>query len=55
MKVLGTISMLRQQNDWVGLENDIFADIQYLTYADIVNGVGQKNPKICWRNIKMVP
>ena len=46
--------MLRQQNDWVGLEI-IFADILYLTIADIVNGVGQKNPKICRRNIDMVP
>ena len=27
--------MLRQQKDWVGSENDIFADIQYCIYADI--------------------
>ena len=37
--------MLRQQNDWVGLENDIFADIQYLTIADIVDGWVRKIQK----------
>ena len=34
--------MLRQQKDWVGSENDIFADIQYCIYAE---WVGQKKSK----------
>ena len=36
----GTIHFLRQQKDWVGLDNIMasFADIQYCIYADIVGG-----------------
>ena len=37
--------MLRQQKDWVGSENDIFADIQYCIYADIVDGWVRKIQK----------
>ena len=32
-----------------------FADIQYCIYADKVGGWGPKRPKICSRNIGMVP
>ena len=37
--------MLRQQKDWVGSENDIFADIKHLTYADTVDGWVRKIQK----------
>ena len=32
-----------------------FADVLYWFYLDKVDGVDIKRPKICWRNIGMVP
>ena len=32
-----------------------FADVQYCIYADKAGGWDPKRPKICWRNIGMVP
>ena len=53
----GTILILRQQKDWVGglKKKAIFADVQYCFYPHIVGGWVWKSPKMCWRNIGMVP
>ena len=32
-----------------------FADVQHCIYADIMGGWVRKSPKLCWRNIRMVP
>ena len=37
-----------------GQKMSIFADVQYCIYANIVGG-SEKSPKICWRNIGMIP
>ena len=39
------IRILCQKNNWVGLENGQFADVQYCIYADIVGGWVRKSPK----------
>ena len=44
-----------KRTGWVGSEMAIFADVQYCIYADIVGGCVKKSPKICWRDIGMVP
>ena len=58
----GTIHTLRQEKDWVSSKNGsfcfnvhyCFAYVHYCIYADIVRG-SAKGPKMCWRNIWMVP
>ena len=53
---LGTIPILRQQKDWIGgVKNGHFSDVQYCIYTDLVGGLIRKSPKICWRNVGMVP
>ena len=54
---LGTIPMLRQQRDWVGgvRKMAIFADVQYYLCWRRVGWCVKKSPKMCWRNIGMVP
>ena len=32
-----------------------FDDVQCCVYADIVGGWVRKGPKMCWRNIRIVP
>ena len=54
---LGTVPILRQQMDWVGgvRKVAISADVQYYLYWRRVGGWVRKIPKMCWRNIGMVP
>jgi hypothetical protein len=52
---LTTIPILRQQKDWVGLENGQFCWRSVLYLCRHSRWVGQKSPKLCWRNIGMVP
>ena len=46
-----------RKRDWVGgvRKMAIFSDVQYCICADKVGRWGLKRPKICWRNIGMVP
>ena len=44
---LGAIPILRQQKDWVGVENGHFLSTFSTIYADKVGGWGPKRPKIC--------
>ena len=53
----GTIPILRQQRDCVGgvRKLAIFTDVQYYLCWHRVGRWVKKSPKMCWRNIGMVP
>ena len=51
----GTIHISCQQIDWAGSENGDFCWFSLLYLCWHRGWVGRKSPKMCWRNIWMVP